>query len=46
MDKIKAGSSSTESTVSGYKVKVSYIASSEVETKIREESLAKVIFGG
>ncbi len=46
LDKIKAGSSSTESTVSGYKVKVSYIASSEVETKIREESLAKVIFGG
>ncbi|CAC9611372.1 hypothetical protein [uncultured Gammaproteobacteria bacterium] len=46
MDKIKADSLSTESTVSGYKVKVSYMASSEVETKIREESLAKVIFSG
>jgi hypothetical protein len=29
-----------------YKVKVSYMASSEIEIKIREESLAKVIFGG
>ena len=45
LDKIKADSSSTESTVSGYKVKVSYITSSEIETKIREESLAKVILG-
>jgi hypothetical protein len=25
---------------------VSYMASSEIEIKIREESLAKVIFGG
>jgi hypothetical protein len=46
LDKIKADSLSTESTVSGYKVKVSYMASSEIEIKIREESLAKVIFGG
>ncbi|CAC9542583.1 hypothetical protein [uncultured Gammaproteobacteria bacterium] len=46
MDKIKADSLSTESTVSGYKFKVSYMASSEIEIKIREESLAKVIFGG
>ena len=46
LDKIKADSSSTQSTVSGYKVKVSYITSSEIETKIREESLAKVILGG
>jgi hypothetical protein len=43
LDKIKADSLSTESTVSGYKVKVSYMASSEIEIKIREESLAKVI---
>ncbi|SMN17148.1 VirD-like protein [uncultured Candidatus Thioglobus sp.] len=46
LDKIKADSSSTESTVSGYKVKVSYVTSSEIETKIREESLARVVLGG
>ncbi|CAC9433383.1 hypothetical protein [uncultured Gammaproteobacteria bacterium] len=45
LDKIKADSSSTESTVSGYKVKVSYVTSSEIETKIREESLARVVLG-
>ena len=46
LDKIKADSSSTESTVSDYKVKVSYVTSSEIETKIREESLARVVLGG
>lgn len=45
LDKIKADSSSTESIVSGYKVKVSYVTSSEIETKIREESLVRVVFG-
>ena len=45
LDKIKANSASTESTVSGYKVKVSYVTSSEIETKIREESLARVVLG-
>jgi hypothetical protein len=34
------------SNSTGYKFKVSYMASSEIEIKIREESLAKVIFGG
>ncbi|WP_369177921.1 hypothetical protein [Candidatus Thiodubiliella endoseptemdiera] len=34
LDTIKANSASTESTVSGYKVKVSYVTSSEIETKI------------
>lgn len=43
LDTIKANSASTESTVSGYKVKVSYVTSSEIETKIREESLARVV---
>ncbi|OJA03392.1 hypothetical protein, partial [Bathymodiolus thermophilus thioautotrophic gill symbiont] len=38
LDKIKANSSATESAVSGYKVKVNYITSSEIETKL-EESL-------
>ncbi len=46
LDTIKANSASTESTVSGYKVKVSYVTSSEIETKIREESLARVVLGG
>ncbi len=46
LDKIKADSSSTQSTISGYKVKVSYVTSSEIETKIREESLARVVLGG
>jgi Holliday junction resolvasome RuvABC DNA-binding subunit len=39
LDTIKANSASTESTVLGYKVKVSYVTSSEIETKIREEIL-------
>ncbi|CAC9652673.1 hypothetical protein [bacterium endosymbiont of Bathymodiolus sp. 5 South] len=42
LDTIKANSASTESTVLGYKVKASYVTSSEIETKIREESLARV----
>ena len=45
LDKVKAGAASTESTVSGYKVKVSFTTSDEVETKIREESLAKLVLG-
>ena len=43
LDKVKAKAASTESTVSGYKVKVSFTPSGEVETKIREEALAKLI---
>jgi hypothetical protein len=43
LDTIKANSASTESTVLGYKVKASYVTSSEIETKIREESLARVV---
>jgi hypothetical protein len=44
LDKIKAGSATTESTVSGYKVKTSFTPLSKEETEIREESLARVIF--
>jgi hypothetical protein len=32
----------SEICVLGYKVKASYVTSSEIETKIREESLARV----
>ena len=46
LDKIKANSSSTESTVLGYKVKTSFEPLSEKETEIREESLARVVLGG
>ena len=40
---MKAGAASTESTVSGYKVKVSFTASNEIEAGIREEALAKLV---
>ena len=45
LDKIKANSATKQTTVSGYKVKTSFTPLSKKEIDIREESLARVIFG-
>ena len=45
LDEVRAENSSSEKTVSGYKVKVNYIASTKQEQKLREEAIAKIILG-
>ena len=45
LDSIKAKSLTAKKTIAGYTVKTTFTVLDEVEAKIREESLAKVVLG-